>query len=99
MLTRDILERLPAREPADPISDFHIPGDRANPGVYEVPNELAHRIGLDRGVRIDGDNNAARSLRQCVRKRRGLAAVRLANHAHGWVAPELFFEQLARAIG
>src|SRR5258708_3894586 len=99
ILTGYVLKRLPARKPADAISNFHVPGYRANPGINEVANQFAYGIGFDRSIRIDGDDDAARGLRQRVRKRRGLAAIWLMNDAYGRVAPELFVQQFARAIG
>ena len=70
ILAGDVFERLPAREPTDPVSDFHISRDRANPGVDEMADEFADGVGLNRSIRIDGDDDAAGSLRQRVRKRR-----------------------------
>ncbi len=64
-----------------------------------MANQFAYGVGFDRSIRINGNDDAARGLRQRVRKRRGLAAIWLMNDAHGRIAPELFVQQLARAIG
>ena len=96
ILAGHVFERLPAREPADAVSDLHVAGDGADPGIDEVPHEFAHRVGLDRGVGVDGDEDAAGSFGQGMRKRRGLSAIGLVNHAHGGIASELFIEQFAR---
>ena len=99
ILTRDIFERLPTREPADSIPDFYVSGNRADAGIHKVPHEFRYRVRLDGGIRIDGDENAAGGFGQAVRERRGFPAIRLMNDAHCGIAPELLIEQLPGAVG
>ena len=98
ILAGDVFERLPAREPADAVAHLHVSGDGADARVDEMADEFADGVGLDRGVGVDGHDDAARSFRQGVRKRGGLAAVGLVHDAHGGISSELRVEQFAGAV-
>ena len=99
ILARDIFECLPASQPADPVSNLYVSGNRADSRVHEVAHEFADRAGLDGRIRIDRNENAAGSFCERVRKRSRFAAIGLMNHSDGRVESELLIQHFTGSVG
>ena len=99
ILAGDVFERLPAREPARAIADFHVAGDGAEFGIGEVAHEFADGVGLDFGVGVDGDDDFGVGFGHRVAERSGFAAIDLMNDADARFCAEVRVEKFAGAIG
>src|SRR4029077_8428973 len=79
VLAGDVLERLPAGEPARAVADLDVASDRADRGIGEMTNEFADGIRFDFRVGIDGDNDIRLRMGQGQAQRRSLATIHLVN--------------------
>ncbi len=56
VLAGDVFERLPAREPAGAIANLNVAGGGADLRIGKVAEQIGDGVGLDFGVRVNGDD-------------------------------------------
>ena len=99
ILAGDVFERLPAREPARAVADFHVAGDGAKLRIGKMAHEFADGIGLDFGVGVDGDDDFGVRFGHRVAERGRFAAIDLMDDADARLGAEMRVEKFAGAIG
>ena len=98
VLAGDVLQRLPAREPARTVADLDVASDGANLGIGKMANEFADGVRFDFGVGVDGHNIiGVRQGHGKIQSRR-FSAIHLMNEANARLAREILVQQLARSI-
>src|SRR5215472_2465729 len=98
VLTGDVLERLPASEPARTVAHLHVAGYRSDGGIREMPQQFEDGVGLDFRVRIDGDDDFGIGLSDCTAQRSGLSAVGLMKNPYPRVLPKIRIEEFTRTV-
>ena len=96
VLAGDVLQRLPARQPARAVADLHIARDRANLGIRKVADQVANGVRLNFRVRVDGHHNfSIHQQGHGVAQRRRFSTIHLVNDVDTRLMRKVCIQQLA----
>src|SRR5260370_28277489 len=98
VLAGDVLERLPAGEPARAVADLHVARDGANLRIRKVTDQFADGIRFDFRVRVDGYHNFGVRQGHGMIQRRRFSAIYLMNDADARLMRKVRIQQRARVV-
>src|SRR5260370_868870 len=98
VLAGDVLERLPARQPARAVADLHVARDRTNLGIRKMTDQFADGIRLNFRVRVDGHHNFGVRQGHGVTERRRFSTIYLMNDEDARLMRKVRIQQLARFV-
>src|SRR5208283_2668178 len=99
VLAGDVFERLPTSEPAGAIADFDVASNGADPRIRKVTEQIGYGVGLDFGVRVNGDDEFSQRMGERVVQRRRFAAIDLMKNLDAGIGGEIGLQEFQGAIG
>src|SRR6266581_225401 len=98
VLAGDVLEGLPARQPARTVADLHVARNRTDLGIREMANQFADGVRLDFRVRVDGNDNFGVRLGHGHTQSHRFSTIHLVNDADARLARKVRFQKFTGLI-